>query len=118
MRATRFAAANRAPQTGRGAPMVPTLLAARAEGELGPDDEERLTRLLGRSSEARTSADRMRRGEAAYTDPAAALPPRGGRPDGRRARGGRRRSPRRCTSSATVSAGARSRSATPSRPPA
>ena len=80
VRSTRFAAANRAPQTGRGAPMVPTLLAARAEGELGPDDEERLTRLLGRSSEARTSADRMRRGEAAYTDPAAALPPRAAGP--------------------------------------
>src|SRR4051794_20901629 len=80
VRATRFAAANRAPQTGRGAPMVPTLLAARAEGDLGPDDEERLTRLLARSNEARTSADRMRRGEAAYTDPAAALPPRAAGP--------------------------------------
>src|SRR4051794_32007296 len=80
VRATRFAAANRAPQTGRGAPMVPTLLAARAEGDLGPDDEERLTRLLARSSEARTSADRRRRGEAAYTHPAAALPPRAAGP--------------------------------------
>ena len=80
VRATRFAAANHAPQAGRGTPMVPTLLAARAEGDLGPEDEERLTRLLGRSSEARTSADRMRRGEAAYTDPAAALPPRAAGP--------------------------------------
>jgi hypothetical protein len=88
VRAMRFAAAERAPRadgdagslrrasgrsdTGR---LVPTLLAARAEGDLGPEDEERLTRLLARSGDARGAAERMRRGETAYTDHATELAP-------------------------------------------
>jgi hypothetical protein len=89
VRAMRFAAADRAADpegdgtvlrraAGRGetSRLAPTLLAARAEGDLGPEDEERLERLLARSGEARRAADRMRRAEASYTDPAAALPPR------------------------------------------
>jgi hypothetical protein len=49
---------------------VPTLLVARAEGELSPADQHRLTQLLERSPEARAVQLSFRRGEEAYRDDA------------------------------------------------
>jgi len=81
--ATRHAAAARAPRPVpdrrgglgrllRGGPdaatlaLVPQLLAARAQRELSPADEERLARLLAASPEARRAEDRFHAAEDAY----------------------------------------------------
>lgn len=49
---------------------VPTLLVARAESELSPADQQRLTQLLDRSPEARDVQSAFRRAEQAYRDDA------------------------------------------------
>lgn len=49
---------------------VPTLLVARANGELSPADTQRLTQLLERSPQAREVQTAFRRAEEAYRDDA------------------------------------------------
>jgi hypothetical protein len=78
LRGTRFAAAAAAPHErplrvrlrGTGAPsacaLVPELLAARAEGDLSPADDERLNRHLLRCGTCSAAETRFRAGERAY----------------------------------------------------
>lgn len=58
---------------------VPTLLVARAEGDLGPADTQRLAALLERSAPARDVQQAFRRAEQAYREDATPEVPAGSR---------------------------------------
>jgi hypothetical protein len=85
LRGARYAAAARAPRQlplrarlrggSAACQLVPELLAARAERELGPADRQRLGHHLDRCAGCRLAEERFRAGERAYRDAATAPPP-------------------------------------------